>query len=176
MAMYCGQIRYVDDQVGRVLDKLEALGILDETIVLFWSDHGEFVGDYGVTHKLAAFYDCMVRVPVILWDPSGRIPRGENTALVETPDMLATILDLCGVPQPAGSRAYSLLQKDYAPREDVFAEGGTYLTPLAEPIAGVNLRAPHSPSQYGPGSMLRTGPVETLRPFIRLLGTVRSRQ
>lgn len=156
MAMYCGQIRYVDDQVGRVLDKLEALNILDETIVLFWSDHGEFLGDYGVTHKLAAFYDSMVRVPVILWDPSDRIAKGNNSSMVETPDMLATILDLCGVPQPEGSRAQSLSNDSYAPRIDAFAEGGTYLTPLEQPIEGVNLRAPHSPSQFGPGSMLRT--------------------
>ncbi|MDP4644971.1 MAG: sulfatase-like hydrolase/transferase [Opitutales bacterium] len=156
MAMYCGQIRYVDDQVGRVLDKLEALDILDSTIVLFWSDHGEFLGDYGVTHKLAAFYDSMVRVPVVLWDPSGRIPRGESSDFVETQDMMATILDLCGVPQPDGSRAHSLVKDNYQARADVFAEGGTYLAPLDQPIEGANLRAPHSPSQYGPGSMLRT--------------------
>ncbi|MDP4611358.1 MAG: DUF4976 domain-containing protein, partial [Opitutales bacterium] len=111
---------------------------------------------YGVTHKLAAFYDSMVRVPVVLWDPSGRIPRGESTDFVETQDMMATILDLCGVPQPEGSRAHSLAKDDYQARADVFAEGGTYLSPLDQPIKGVNLRAPHSPSQYGPGSMLRT--------------------
>ncbi|MEN8725479.1 MAG: sulfatase [Lentimonas sp.] len=156
MAMYCGQIRYVDDQVGRVLDKLESLGILDDTIVLFWSDHGEFLGDFGVTHKQAAFYDSMVRVPVILWDPSQSIAQGDNNSMVETPDILATILDLCSVPQPEGSRAHSLSKDNYQPRADVFAEGGIYLTPLDKPIEGVNLRAPHSPSQFGPGSMLRT--------------------
>ena len=47
MAMYCGQIRYVDAQVGRVLDTLESLNILGNTIVVFWSDHGEFLGDFG---------------------------------------------------------------------------------------------------------------------------------
>ena len=109
MAMYCGQIRYVDDQVGRVFRKLEELEILDQTIVLFWSDHGEFIGDYGVTHKMAAYYDSMVRIPMVLWDPSGTISRGENDELVEGMDIFATILDLCGIDQPAGSRAYSLL-------------------------------------------------------------------
>ncbi len=156
MAMYCGQIRYVDDQVGRVIDKLEELDILDSTIVLFWSDHGEFVGDYGVTHKMAAFYDSMVRVPVILWDPSGRIAKGNNDTFVETPDMMATLLDLCQIPQPHGSRAYSLLNSQYEARRDVFTEGGIYRAPLDNPIEGANLRAPHSPTQHGPGSMLRT--------------------
>lgn len=156
MAMYCGQIRYVDDQLGRVMDKLEELDILDETIVLFWSDHGEFLGDYGVTHKLAAFYDDMVNVPMVLWDPSGQVPRGNRDQLVETMDVFATVLDLCGIPQPEGSRAYSLLQPDYEPRRDVYAEGGILVAPLEEPINEVNLRAPHGPSHFGPGAMLRS--------------------
>lgn len=156
MAMYCGQIRYVDDQLGRVLDKLEALDILDETVVLFWSDHGEFLGDYGVTHKLAAFYDDIVRVPMVLWDPSGTVARGNQGDLVETMDVFATVLDLCGVPQPAGSRAHSLVQPDYQPRTDIYAEGGVLVAPPEEPIEGANLRAPHGPSHFGPGAMLRS--------------------
>ncbi len=156
MAMYCGQIRHVDDQVGRVFQTLEDHGILDETIVLFWSDHGEFIGDYGVTHKMAAFYDSMVRIPMILWDPSGRIPQGVNADIVEAMDVFATVLDLCGVEQPEGSRAYSLLQEDYQPRADAYAEGGLLIAPPGEAISGVSLMAPHSPTQFGPGSMLRT--------------------
>jgi arylsulfatase A-like enzyme len=156
MAMYCGQIRYVDDQVGRVLDKLEELNLLDDTIVLFWSDHGEFLGDYGVTHKLAAFYDSMVHVPIILRDPSGRIPAGPHENMVEAMDIFATVLDLCGVAQPDGSRAYSLLSPDYQPRTDIYAEGGILIAPPDEPIQGANLRAPHGPSHFGPGAMLRT--------------------
>ncbi|VGO11786.1 Arylsulfatase [Pontiella desulfatans] len=156
MAMYCGQIRYVDDQLGRVLDKLEERGILDETIVLFWSDHGEFLGDYGVTHKMAAFYDSLVRVPLVLWDPSGTIPKGRQANLVEALDVFATVLDLCGVPQPEGSRAYSLLSANHEPRADVFAEGGIQMAPLEEPIRKANLRAPHGPTHFGAGAMLRT--------------------
>ena len=156
MAMYCGQIRYVDDQVGRVFQTLEEQGILDQTIVLFWSDHGEFVGDYGVTHKMAAFYDSMERIPMLLWDPSGRIPRGDNGDLVEAMDVFATVLDLCGVEQPQGSRAYSLLQENYEPRTDVYAEGGLVIAPVDAAVDGVNLVAPHPPTQFGPGAMLRT--------------------
>lgn len=156
MAMYCGQIRYVDDQVGRVFQTLEEQGILEETIVLFWSDHGEFIGDYGVTHKMAAFYDSMVRIPMILWDPSGRISPGTNTDIVESMDVFATVLDLCGVEQPEGSRAYSLLQDDYQPRTDAYAEGGMLIAPPKKAIPGVSLVAPHPPTQFGSGSMLRT--------------------
>lgn len=156
MAMYCGQIRYVDDQLGRVLDKLEELSLLESTIVLFWSDHGEFLGDYGVTHKMAAYYDCLVRIPMILRDPSGRIPTGTNRHIVEAMDIFATILDLCGISQPAGSRAYSLLTENYTPRADAYAEGGLLIPPVDDPIPGLKLRAPSQPTQFGPGAMLRT--------------------
>jgi hypothetical protein len=40
--------------------------------------HGEIIGDCGVTHKMAAYYDSLMRIPMLLWDPSGRISRGEN--------------------------------------------------------------------------------------------------
>ncbi len=156
MAMYCGQIRYIDDQVGRVLDTLEKLEILDQTIVLFWSDHGEFIGDYGVTHKMAAFYDSMVRIPMILWDPSGQIPPGESNRMVEAMDLFATVLDLCGVAQPEGSRANSLLNPRTPPRTDVYAEGGLLLAPPKAPLPGVKLIAPFQPTSFGPGAMLRT--------------------
>jgi arylsulfatase A-like enzyme len=156
MAMYCGQIRYVDDQVGRVLDKLEELHLLDSTIVLFWSDHGEFIGDYGVTHKMAAYYDSLVRIPLLLWDPSERIPSGENGNIVEAMDVFATVMDLCGVPQPAGSRACSLLRDDYTPRTDAYAEGGLLISTVDDPIPGACLRAPFGPTHFGPGAMLRT--------------------
>jgi arylsulfatase A-like enzyme len=156
MAMYCGQIRYVDDQVGRVFQRLEELDILDQTIVLFWSDHGEFIGDYGVTHKMAAFYDSMVRIPMVLWDPSGTIQPGHNDDMVEAMDIFATVLDLCGIGQPLGSRADSLLREGHEPRPDVYAEGGLILAPVDAAVPGVNLVAPHPPTQFGPGAMLRT--------------------
>mgnify|MGYP005840832263 CR=1 FL=1 len=156
MAFYCGQIRYVDDQLGRVLDCLTKLGIMDQTIVLFWSDHGEYLNDFGVTHKQATFYDCLVRVPMVLWDPTGKLPRGRCDNLVEAMDILATILDLVGVPQPAGSRAWSLVRPDYTPRADVFADAGLYRRPPSEPVPGLRLRAGFPPTAYGPGAMLRT--------------------
>jgi arylsulfatase A-like enzyme len=156
MAMYCGQVRYVDDQVGRVLDKLEELDILNETIVLFWSDHGEFLGDYGVTHKLPVFYDSLVRIPMILWDPGGTIVSGTNENLMEAMDVFAAILDLCGVAQPPGSRAHSPAADGYQPRQDVYAEGGLLIASVDEMSAAVQLKAPHAPCQFGPGAMLRT--------------------
>lgn len=156
MAIYCGQIRYVDDQLGRVLDALTELDLLDRTIVLFWSDHGEYLNDFGVTHKQAAFYECLMRVPMVMWDPTGRLMRGTIGNLVEAMDIMATLLDLAGVPQPAGSRARSLVAPDYVPRTDVFADAGLYSLPPELPVPGLRLRAAEPPTAYGPGAMLRT--------------------
>jgi len=155
MAMYCGQIRYVDDQIGRVLHRLETLDLLNDTIVLFWSDHGEFLGDFGVTHKLPAFFDCLMRVPLVVWDPTGRMPRGIHTDMVELMDGMATVLDLCGLPQPKGSRARSVLSGAPA-RRDVFADAGLQVQQPADPIPGLRLKAAQPPTAFGAGAMLRT--------------------
>lgn len=155
MAMYCGQIRYVDDQVGRIMQRLRERSLLENTIVLFWSDHGEFIGDFGVTHKLPAFFECLIRVPMVLWDPTGKVPRGVFPDMVEAMDIVATILDLCRVAQPRGSRARSLL-KYPAPRQDVFAEAGLIVRQPAGPVPGLVLKGAQPPSSFGAGTMLRT--------------------
>ena len=155
MAMYCGQIRYVDDQVGRVLDKLEALGILDETVILFWSDHGEFIGDFGVTHKMPAFFECLMRVPLVMWDPTGQLARGTSSDLVQLMDAMATVLDICGVPQPEGSGARSLLNADFV-RDEIFADAGLIVKQPEAPISGLRLKAAQPPTAFGPGAMLRS--------------------
>lgn len=155
MAVYSGQIRYVDDQVGRILDTLEELGIVNETIVLFWSDHGEFIGDFGVTHKIPAFYECLMRVPLVLWDPTGRVPRGVHRDMVELMDGMATVLDLCGLAQPEGSHARSLASRS-APRQEVYADAGMLMHQPAEPIPGLRIKGAMAPTPFGPGAMLRT--------------------
>lgn len=156
MAMYCGQIRYVDDQVGRVLDKLEQLEQLDNTIIVFWSDHGEFLGDFGVTHKGLMFYDCLTRIPLIIHDPSKKLAIGTNTDLLESIDIMPTVMSILNMDIPTYNRGQSLLSKNYIERESVLAEGGIYATPPTNPIPSLTMKAPHDPTQWGPGSMLRT--------------------
>lgn len=154
MAMYCGQIRYVDDQIGRILDTLENKNLLDNTIILFWSDHGEFLGDFGVTHKMPAFFECLMRVPLVLWDPTGRLEKGVYQSPIETMDAMATVLEICGLEQPEGSRARSLISSE--PRTDVFADAGLLIQQPKEPIEGLRLKAAFAPTSHGPGAMLRT--------------------
>lgn len=156
MAMYSGQIRYVDDQIGRILKKLRALDLVKDTLILFWSDHGELLGAYGTTHKLPAYYDSLTHVPAVIVDPQRRLTQNISEQLIETIDLMATVLDLAGLPQPEGSRARSLLASNHSPRTDVFAEGGLYIRPPSAPIPDLTLKAPTTPTQWGPGCMLRT--------------------
>lgn len=153
--MYCGQIRYVDDQLGRIVQALEKLGISDNTIICFWSDHGELLGDHGTTHKLPCYYDSLTRVPALIYDPQDRIDSAVGEQLVETIDIMATLLDLVGLEQPEGSRARSLLS-DAPERQDVFAEAGLYKMPPKVADPDLKIRAPLAPTHWGPGCMLRT--------------------
>lgn len=154
MAIYAGQIRYVDDQVGRILAELESLNILDETIILFWSDHGEFIGDFGVTHKIPAFYECLIRVPLVIWDPTGKVPRGVISGLAELMDGMATVLDLCGLPQPEGSKARSFARTGAA-RKDIYADAGMLTRQPLDPMPGLEIKCALPPTPFGPGMMLR---------------------
>ena len=157
MAMYCGQIRYVDDQVGRVIDKLEELNILEKTIIVFWSDHGEFLGDYGVTHKGAMYYDSLTRIPMMIFDPSGKLPKGKVDSLTEVVDIMPTVLGILGLETPAYVRGRNMVSPDFKPRETAFAEGGLYAQQPQQPLhPNYVIKAPFDPTHWGVGAMIRS--------------------
>lgn len=107
------------------------------------------------THKMLAFFECLIRVPLILWDPTGRVPRGVSSDLVQQMDAMATVLDLCGVPQPIGSRARSFLDTK-CDRSEIFADAGILVQQPKAPIPDLRLKAAQPPTAFGPGAMLRT--------------------
>lgn len=107
-AAYYAMIKLVDDNVGRLLDALDDLGLAEDTIVIFTSDHGETLGDHGLIQKGCRFYEGLVRVPLI-WRWPGHIAAGvRRTALVELLDKAPTILDLAGLPIPEHMQGRSL--------------------------------------------------------------------
>ena len=98
-ASYYGMIELIDEQVGRMLDALEASGQREDTMVIFMSDHGEMLGDHGLTAKGCRFYEGLVRVPLILSGPNFR--QGlVSDALVELTDIAPTIAELAGIDLP----------------------------------------------------------------------------
>ena len=88
-------IRLIDDQIGETLDVLRERGMLDDTLIVFTSDHGDMLGDHfmiqkGVPWKQSVGIPLAVRLP-------GAAPVGENTAPVEISDIAATVLDYAGL-------------------------------------------------------------------------------
>jgi arylsulfatase len=99
-AAYYAMVTLVDDEVGRILDALEAEGLADDTVVVFTSDHGEMLGDHRLMLKGPFTYDCAVRVPLIVRWP-GRFAPARRPELVQWVDLAPTFLDLAGVaPSP----------------------------------------------------------------------------
>ncbi|MBM3786758.1 MAG: DUF4976 domain-containing protein [Acidobacteria bacterium] len=99
-AAYYAQIEFVDDAFGKVMDAIRDTGQLDNTLVVFLSDHGETLGDHGLTHKGCRFYEGLVHVPLIVSWPA-KFKRGlRSKALVELTDIVPTILDSLGLRQP----------------------------------------------------------------------------
>lgn len=108
-AAYYAMIELIDDNVGRMLDALEASGQAENTVVIFMSDHGETLGDHGLLLKGNRFYEGLVRVPLIFSWP-GHFAQGlVSDALVELTDIAPTLLELAGTPLPERMAGRSLL-------------------------------------------------------------------
>jgi arylsulfatase A-like enzyme len=92
----------VDFAIGQLLEKLEALGELDDTLIILNSDHGDACGDHFELEKFYdLFHDGVVRVPLVFHWPNGIRAKGQRVeSLVELVDILPTLMELCGCPIP----------------------------------------------------------------------------
>jgi len=108
-AAYYAMIELIDDNVGRMLDTLKQTGQLDNTLVIFMSDHGEMLGDHGLLLKGCRFYEGLVRVPLIMSWAGHLLEDTVRTSLVELTDVAPTLLDLAGVSIPERMQGQSLL-------------------------------------------------------------------
>ena len=96
---YYGAITYVDEQIGRVLDCLEELGQLENTLIIFTSDHGELLGDHGSYHKFQP-YEGSVRIPMVLRWPTRLRAGSRYDGFADLTDLLPTVLDAAGLDYP----------------------------------------------------------------------------
>ena len=114
---YYAAISFVDAQIGRVLDALDRLGLRDNTIVVFWSDHGYHLGENGLWFKESCF-ERAARVPVVISPPAWATAGQVCSRLVEHVDLYPTIAELAGLTPPAdlqGASLVPLLQNPRAP-------------------------------------------------------------
>ncbi|WP_372574298.1 sulfatase family protein [Ruegeria jejuensis] len=95
-AIYYGMISAIDHQVGRIVAALSKAGQLDNTIIVFTSDHGEWLGDHGLLLKGPMLYDGLLRVPLVIAGPN--LPTGRVVAdPVSTLDLRSTFAQLCEI-------------------------------------------------------------------------------
>lgn len=106
MLHYSGMITLIDDYVGKFKEVLKERGMLDNTVIIYCSDHGEMMGDHGLFAK-SVYYEQAIRVPVIISGPS--VITGESDALVQLYDLAPTILELAGVDSPFPMESSSLV-------------------------------------------------------------------
>ena len=107
-AYYYAMIKQIDDQFQRVLDHLEASGQLDNTVIIFTSDHGESLGDHDVLQKGCRLRRVCAHSAYSLW-PGKFLQNVQRKALVELLDLTSTIVELAGLEQPAYMQGKSLI-------------------------------------------------------------------
>ena len=108
LANYYGMVSHLDWCLGRLLGELEALGLSQDTVVVFLSDHGEYVGDHGLLYKGSLLFDGLMRIPLIFaW--GDQLATGRRVrAMVQEIDVYPTILSLLGIPVHRGVQGRDL--------------------------------------------------------------------
>ncbi|MFP4055969.1 MAG: sulfatase-like hydrolase/transferase [Candidatus Brocadiia bacterium] len=112
-ALYAGEVSLVDRWVGVLLDHVRELGLWENSLVMFTSDHGEPFGEHGIIRKAAPWsYEEQARIPWMVRHPEGLGAGQRSAAFVQPPDLMPTVLDALGLPTtltlpsppPAGHR------------------------------------------------------------------------
>ena len=107
--LYAGEVRYTDAVLDGLLDHLGELGLLDETIVVVTSDHGDEFGEHGLIGHAKTVYDEVMHVPMVLLAPR-LVPAGRRIDVpVSLIDLAPTLLDLTGLPVPPAMHGQSLV-------------------------------------------------------------------
>jgi len=105
--LYDAEVAYLDYEIGRLFEYLAAAGLLDQTMVVLFGDHGENMTEHDAWFDHAGLYDSVVHVPVIIWAP-GVVPQSEVTALISTVDVKPTVLEFLRMPAVGGLDGRSL--------------------------------------------------------------------
>jgi len=105
---YCGMLRLIDDQVRRLITWMDQRGLLEDTIVVYLTDHGEFCGDYGLYRKGLALPECSIRIPMFWFGGPIRPHPDYHPAHVSICDVFPTICEAVGAPIPPGVQGRSL--------------------------------------------------------------------
>ncbi len=124
-AYYLANITMIDEKVGEIMEALERRGRLDDTVIIFTSDHGDLMGDHGLAEKWV-MYENSVRVPLVFWAPDRFAQNIRQDGLCQWFDIGPTILELAGATVSEHIEAQSLLSgltgDGFSGRQYVFSE------------------------------------------------------
>lgn len=130
-SLYRAEVSQVDHWTGHLLNHLRKTKLLDQTAVIFTSDHGTYFGEHGLLGKpvklgqLTAIYEELGHLPLLLRHPQGLGAGKRISGLGQPPDLFATALDLAGIPAVPWAQGHSLLPRLYGkPSPQKFAVGG----------------------------------------------------
>ena len=131
--LYWGMVSYIDDEFGKLMDTLRKTGLDEDTIVIFTTDHGDYMGDHRMVRKGPHVYESLVHVPLMVrWGT--RLPAQTTEALASNVDLFPTLCELCGIGQPEGIQGVSLVPvlraEQEAVRDAVYFEHGSPGRPL----------------------------------------------
>lgn len=132
LAVYYGMIRYIDDEMARLHNAMESLGMLENTWVILGSDHGDYTGEKGLFNKSESLYKCLLHVPLIIVPPKTADEPGPRRVkgLTSSVDLFPTILDIAGVmpPENQGRNLLSWVRGGHREplHHEIYAQIGDY--------------------------------------------------
>jgi arylsulfatase A-like enzyme len=109
VAHYWGYVTYIDDQIQRILTKLDSLGLAENTLVVYTTDHGDMLGSHRLFNKGMNMYDEIFHIPMIIHWPGVTQAGSINNAFVNLVDLTPTLLDAAGAKFPARLDGRSLI-------------------------------------------------------------------
>ncbi len=140
-----GTISLIDDCIGQILKALEKLGYADNTIVVFTSDHGDFMGEHGLLFKGPSPFMGVLRIPMI-WKVPELTKPGTTDALISSIDYPKTILNLLGIrenQQPPDMQGYDMIPVLKEPENHQTQPRDCCLIEIDEEIGILNARLRH---------------------------------
>jgi arylsulfatase A-like enzyme len=146
-------LSYIDQQLGLLFDALQRHGVLNQTLVIVTSDHGEGLGDHNLFDHGLSLYRTEIRVPLVIRPPSGLDPSSVVGEPVSLRDLPATIIDLVGLgagsPFPGKSLA-RFWRNPPSGRVDTSGESDPVVSELREPNSSTGHDRERSPALHGP--------------------------
>ena len=114
--LYEEALAYVDEKIWGFYNAIKDMGLLDETLFIVTSDHGEILGEHGIWGHHFSLYNEMIHIPLIMKYPPQVAQPGERSGVVQLNDLYATILEIADIPMPPPESSVSLLsgRRDYA--------------------------------------------------------------